>query len=203
MQASGKFLLLEINEFANWLDMQIITRNIKLIQLHHTYIPAYKHFDEKKQNHFALCKSMEQSHLERGFAEIAQNFTTFPDGKIMVCRNINTIPAGIKGANSNGVCIENLGNFDTGKDKMTDKQKNCIVSLTIALLNKFKLQASDQSIVYHHWYDLTLGKRIQKEGTGTTKSCPGTNFFGGNTVENFNSSFLPLVNPAISYAPNK
>ena len=41
---------------------------------------------------------MENQHKERGFAEIAQNFTTFPDGKIMGCRNINFVPAGIKGA---------------------------------------------------------------------------------------------------------
>jgi hypothetical protein len=60
-------------------------------------------------------------------------------------------------------------------------------------LNRFSLTASDKSVVYHHWYDLTLGIRISEEGTGTTKSCPGTSFFGGNTIESFNSNFLPLL----------
>jgi hypothetical protein len=46
---------------------------------------------------------------------------------------------------------------------------------------------------YHHWYDLNTGKRIAKEGTGSTKTCPGTNFFGGNTVEAFKTGLLPLL----------
>lgn len=188
MKAQGKFLLLGQDEFEGWLAMQSISRKISMIQHHHTYIPAYRHF--KNENHFDLCSSMERSHLERGFAEIAQNFTTFPDGKIMVCRNINTVPAGIKGANSNGICIENIGNFDLGKDAMSTEQRNTIIMLTRLLLARFNLTANDRSIVYHHWYDTTIGKRIVNEGTGTTKSCPGTNFFGGNTVSSFNSGFL-------------
>ena len=44
----------------------------------------------------------------------------------MICRSLNTIPAGIKGANTYGVCIENIGNFDKGKDTMTPAQRNSI-----------------------------------------------------------------------------
>jgi len=193
MQIKGKFILLEPHEFADWLTLQTLTRRITLIQQHHTYVPAYTHF--KGDNHFKLCESMERSHIERGFAEIGQNFTTFPDGKIMVCRNINTIPAGIKGANTHGICIENLGNFDNNGDVMTQSQKDTIIAITKILLTTFNLIADDQSVVYHHWYDLTLGKRITREGTGTTKTCPGENFFGGNTVADFTNNFLPyLVN---------
>lgn len=192
METKGKFILMDIAQFEAWLQTQKIKRTIKLVQHHHTYIPAYKHF--KQTNHFALCQSMERSHKERGFAEIAQNITIFPDGKIMVCRNLDTIPAGIKGANSYGICIENIGNFDKGNDSMSAEQKNAIISATKSILNRFKLKASDQTVVYHHWYDLNTGKRILKEGTGTTKSCPGTNFFGGNTLKSFNDNFLPLLN---------
>jgi hypothetical protein len=191
MKVIGKFILLDLSEFESWLNMQSITRKLNIIQQHHTFIPSYKHF--KNDNHFELCKSMENSHLERGFAEIAQNFTTFPDGRIMVCRNLNTIPAGIKGANSNGICIEHVGNFDLGGDTMTGPQRSTIISMTKILLKKLNLKASDQTVVYHHWYDLNLGKRIAKEGTGSTKSCPGTNFFGGNTIASFNSNLLPLL----------
>jgi hypothetical protein len=191
MKAVGKFILLEQTEFAEWLNMQIISRKIGLVQHHHTYVPAYKHF--KGDNHFALCQGMENAHRERGFAEIAQNFTTFPDGTVMACRNLNTSPAGIKGANYNGICIENLGNFDKKGDAMTPVQADCIVSITKTLLSRFSLKASDQTVVYHHWFDLTLGKRIKTEGTGDTKSCPGTNFFGGNTVNDFNQNLLPLL----------
>lgn len=191
MRALGKFILLDLNEFQNWLEIQNVTRKIRVIQHHHTFIPAYKHFNG--QNHFELCKSMERSHLERGFAEIAQNFTTFPDGKIMACRNLDTIPAGIKGANSNGICIEHIGNFDTGHDQMNPDQRETILSMTRFLLSRFNLPANDNSIVYHHWYDLNLGKRISNEGTGSTKTCPGTAFFGGNRIADFNLNFLPLL----------
>jgi len=83
--------------------MQVIIRKISLVQQQHTFIPNYKTFDGT--NHFKLCTSIENSYKERGFAEMAQNFITFPDGKTMVCRNINTVPAGIKGANSFGYAL--------------------------------------------------------------------------------------------------
>lgn len=191
MKVIGKFILLDLNEFEEWLADQKVTRRIGLVQQHHTYIPGYRHF--KGDNHFALCQSMERSHLERGFAEIAQHFTSFPDGRIMVGRSLDKIPAGIKGANANGICIEHLGNFDKGGDKMTEAHRSTILTMSKLLLKRFKLVASDQTVVYHHWYDLTLGKRIAKEGTGSTKSCPGTNFFGGNTVAAANQSFIPLL----------
>ncbi|MDD4993098.1 MAG: N-acetylmuramoyl-L-alanine amidase [Paludibacter sp.] len=191
MKAIGKFLLLDLSEFDAWLDAQQIKRKISLIQQHHTFIPAYKHFNGS--NHFTLCQSMEQAHKERGFAEIAQNFTSFPDGKIMVCRSLNTIPAGIKGVNTPGICIENVGNFDRGKDSMSSQQKECIVHITRSLLTRFKLAPGETTVVYHHWFDLNTGKRILKEGAGSTKTCPGTNFFGGNTVEAFKTGLLPLL----------
>lgn len=197
MKAKGKFILLDRNEFANWLHLQGITRKISLVQQHHTYIPAYRHFTG--DNHFSLCESMERSHLERGFAEIAQNFTTFPDGTIMVCRNINKIPAGIKGANSFGICLEHVGNFDSGKDIMTQEHRETIVHITQCLLERFSLVPSENTVVYHHWYDLNTGKRVN-EGMGVTKSCPGTAFFGGNTVTDFRSSFLPLLTQLHDFA---
>ncbi len=191
MKTQGKFTLLELDEFYNWLSQKKVTRTIKLIQQHHTYKPDYSTF--KGTNHFELCQSMENSHLSRGFAEIAQNFTTFPDGKIMVCRDLDKIPAGIKGANENGICIEHVGNFDIGGDQMNSIHQNTIIEMTLLLLSRFNLIANDQTIVYHHWYDLNTGKRITQEGSGSTKSCPGTHFFGGNTIQNFNANFLPLL----------
>lgn len=191
MKAIGKFILLEAAEFEQWLTDQKITRKIKWVQQHHTYIPGYKHF--KGDNHFALCQSMEAAHKERGFDEIAQNLTIFPDGKIMVCRNLDKVPAGIKGANTYGICIENIGNFDKGKDVMIMQQRDSIVLVTKALLKKFALAPSDQTVLYHHWFDLNTGKRTLKEGAGATKTCPGTAFFGGNTVEAFKAGMLPLL----------
>lgn len=194
----SRFQIHDINSFAVWLDKERILRKISLIQNHHTFIPGYTHFN-KKPDHVYWIESMERSHLERGFAEIAQHLTTFPDGKIGTGRSFEKIPAGIKGANSFGICIEHLGNFDKGGDEMTEAHKKTIVSLNALLLEKFNLEASVQTIVYHHWYDLNTGVRwidapmeIRQEAHAN-KTCPGTNFFGGNTIESCERVFLPLV----------
>ncbi len=190
MQNKGKFTLFDVNEFDHWLLENEFSRKITLIQNHHTYQPSYNNF--KGNNHFTLLENMHNFHVqERKFSEIAQNLTTFPDGTIAVCRSMNIIPAGIKGANEGAVCIEHIGNFDIDGDTMLDAQKDTILRLNVLLCKKFSLTPDSRTIVYHHWYDLTSGKRTN--GTGDTKSCPGTNFFGGNSVEASEANFLPLI----------
>jgi hypothetical protein len=192
MQQQGKFLLFSLAEFSNWLTGLTVTRKIKIIQNHHTWLPNYKTFNSKPNNHFPLLLSMERSHQERGFNEIAQNLTTFPDGTIAVCRSFEKMPAGIKGANTFGICIEHVGNFDAGKDVMSKAHRDTIIKINALLCKKFKLPIDTNSVVYHHWYDLTTGKRV-KDGSPNTKTCPGTNFFGGNTIEACAKNFIPEV----------
>ncbi len=193
MQQEGKFLLLTPAEFNTWLQGLTVKRTIRLVQNHHTWMPNYKTFHAKPNTHFALLRAMEQAHLQRGFAEIAQHLTTFPDGTIALGRSFEKIPAGIKGANTYGICIEHVGNFDNGKDQMSAAHRSTIVRLNAWLCHKFNLTINTNSIVYHHWYDLTTGKRV-KEAPGTnTKTCPGTVFFGGNTIAACQQHFLPLI----------
>jgi len=191
MKQQGKFLLFDTNEFDGWLKGLTLDRKIKLIQNHHTWLPDYTSFDKSK-DHFKWLVSMEKSHLERGFSEIAQNMTTFPDGLVAVCRSFETIPAGIKGANQFGICMEHVGNFDLGKDAMRPAHRNAIIKVNSLLCKKFELAPSTDSVVYHHWYDLTTGKRV-KDGSPNTKTCPGANFFGGNTIEYCKQNFIPLL----------
>jgi len=197
MIQQGNFILLTLDEFASWLEHLILHRAIALVQNHHTWLPDYKAFHKRKTDkYFSWLASMEEAHRERGFTEIAQNITTFPDGMIAICRNFEVVPAGIKGANLKGICMEHLGNFDIGKDTMTEAHKHTIVKVNALLCAKFKLAISTKSVVYHHWYDLNTGKLVA-EGAGTTKTCPGTNFFGGNTKEACLKNFLPLVEQAL------
>ena len=201
MLQQGKFLLLTLDEFGQWLEGLTVVRKIKVIQNHHTWLPDYSTFKKRKTDkYFALLRSMEEGHMSRGFSEIAQNLTTFPDGLVAVCRNFETIPAGIKGVNGNGICIEHIGNFDTGKDAMTGEHRHTIVTVNALLCQKFNLKVNTNSIVYHHWYDLNTGKRV-KEGTGSTKTCPGTNFFGGNTIAACERDFIPAVEEALQSVP--
>jgi hypothetical protein len=189
MKKRGKFIHLNLDEFADWVRATRFYRQIRAVQNHHTYIPGYAHF--KGDNHFALCEAMENAHLERGFAQIAQNLTSFPDGTLMLCRDFNSIPAGIKGANANGLCIEHLGNFDRGGDAMTAAQQDSIVAVNALLLQRFGLPCTSDHVIYHHWWDLNSGER--KDGGGVTKSCPGSAFFGGNSVQHARDHFLPLI----------
>ncbi len=196
-RAEGKFILFDLAEFASWLSALSVNRVIRVIQEHHTYLPDYSQFD-RNRNHFDHLRSMEYSHLQRGFAEIAQNLTIFPDGAIAVCRSFEKIPAGIKGANKYAICIENLGNFDAGGDAMRAEQTESIIQTTALLCRKFHLEPGTDSILYHHWFDLTSGERTN--GSGNTKTCPGTAFFKGNSVQQANDNFIPLVEHAFAAA---
>ncbi len=190
MKIQGKFMLFTLEEFAKFLADTTFKRKVNVIQNHHTYIPGYKQF--KGSNHFAIVEGMENYHkTNNGWSEIAQNITTFPDGTIMICRGLEKIPAGIKGANQYGICIEHIGNFDKGGDQMTEEHKRTIVGLNALLCKEFNLTPNKDTVVYHYWYDLNTGARLN--GGGATKSCPGTNFFGGNKVEDAEKSFIPLI----------
>lgn len=186
-----QFKTFNIDEFKKYISNLKISRKIKLIQLHHTYSPSYKHFDGK--NHQALQNNMRDYHMkEKEWADIGQNLTIFPDGVILLGRELNVAPAGIKGANSNGICIECLGNFDKGGDTMTETQKLSIIAVTKILLDKFGLEAID-NVTYHAWWG-SDGREIGDYVKGASaKTCPGTNFFGGNSLTSYRNNLQPLI----------
>lgn len=190
METKLGFTKLSIAEFEKWLDKLRVGRTILLIQQHHTFNPGYILF--KGNNHFELQNGMRNHHVHHnGWADIGQHFTSFPDGSIVTGRDMEKSPACLKGANANGVCIEHLGNFDKRGDVMTDAHRDTIIRMTAALCRKFSVPVDSQRIVYHHWYDLSTGAR--NNGTKNNKSCPGTNFFGGNKVADCETNFLPLI----------
>jgi SH3-like domain-containing protein len=184
------FTLMTIQEFEAWIDARQLARTVLTIQEHHTYSPAYAQFNGS--NHFALQQGMKNYHVsQNGWSDIGQHFTTFPDGMIMTGRTLEKSPACIVGQNANAICIENLGNFDTGGDAMKPAHRDTIIRITAKLCKRFHLPVNTNSIVYHHWFDLSTGER--NNGTKNNKTCPGTNFFGGNQVADCVANFLPLV----------
>lgn len=191
----GQYILMTKEEFRNWLFSNSFTRKISIIQEHHTWLPSYKHFNGS--NHFSMLQGMEHFHIkEKGWKNIAQNLTTFPDGKVAVCRPFDIAPEGSIGsiANSAGLNIENVGNFDIGHDVMTKEQKETIVYITALLCIKFGLTPSVDSITYHHWWNLKTGERVLDQGPEyNVKTCPGTGFFGGNSTNHAKNDFYPLV----------
>ena len=191
----GQYILMTKEEFRDWLFHNRFNRKISLIQEHHTWKPSYEHFHGS--NHFIMLRGMENFHIkEMRWKNIAQNITTFPDGKVAVSRPFDIAPEGTIGfkANSEGLAIENVGNFEIGGDVMTEQQKETIVYITALLCIKFGLTPSIESITYHHWWDLRTGERVLNNSTGhIVKTCPGTGFFGGNTTNSAINNFYPLV----------
>lgn len=180
-----------VDEFKSYINSLKITRSIKRVQLHHTWSPSYKNFNGS--NHQTLQNNMRNYHVNScGWSDIGQHFTIFPDGVILTGRSLNSSPAGIANANSGGICIECIGNFDKGGDAMKDAQKNAIAGAVKVLLDKFGLSAST-GVTYHAWWGsggTNLGTYIQGK---SQKTCPGTNFFGGNTKEAYDKNLKPLI----------
>lgn len=195
METKYGFTKMTLTEFKAWIKKIRISRTIIKIQHHHTYIPSYIHFTGS--NHFDRQKAMRDHHVSNnGWKDIGQHFTIFPDGTILTGRSLEDTPSCIYGQNANSICIENFGNFDKGKDVMTNEQQQSIVGVTALLCERFNIPITTDFIIYHHWFDLSSG--VRNNGKKNNKSCPGTGFFGGNKVEDCQNNFIPLVKSALS-----
>lgn len=190
--------MLTPKEFETWLSQQNVARTVLYIQEHHTWSPSYVHF--KGDNHFDMQRGMQNFHKNvNGWMDIGQHFSIFPDGMIVTGRSLEESPACIFGFNANAICIENIGNFDKDGDTMSLQQRESIVLATAALCKRFVVPTNSARLVYHHWFDLRDGSRTN--GDGTTKTCPGTAFFGGNKVTDAEKNFYPLVQAVLQGKP--
>ncbi|WP_408007235.1 hypothetical protein ACJROX_21430 [Pseudalkalibacillus sp. A8] len=95
---------------------------------------------------------------------------------------------------ADSLAIENVGNFDKGKNQMTAEQRGTIITVTVLLMLKYGLTPSIDSITYHHCWDINTGERVLDHSEGhAEKTCPGTGFFRGNSTTSAKSNFYPLV----------
>ncbi len=180
MKQEGKFILMDREELRTYIEGLKGVKTFKTIQQHHTASPAYK---DVKNNHIALMKSMEIYHVRSlNMSEIAQHFSTFPDGTICVGRPLTKDGGGfLSPGNKDSITIENVGNFDS--DDMTEEQKQSIILLNALLCKKFNIAPSTSTLIYHCWVQ--------------NKSCPGLNWFGGNSKSAAEKNFIPLVSAAM------
>jgi len=194
MKTLSGFTLMSLSEFEGWLTRQQVARTVLFLQQHHTWSPRYAQFHD--DNHFGLQQGMKHHHVtNNGWGDIGQHLTSFPDGTIMSGRPLEQSPACIKGNNASAICVEHVGNFDVGKDTMTDAHRTTIIRMSAAIAKRFAIPVNAERVVYHHWFHLDTGARTN--GSGNTKTCPGTAFFGGNLVEHAQRSFYPLVRAAM------
>ena len=190
-------------EFKTWIHKQ---GNYKYtgLQVHHTWLPDYSCFykaDGKHEDELTRQYNTQQYHKKtNGWGDIAQHFTIFPNGVIVTGRKLsNTTAIGIKGWNSNKICIEIYGNFDKGKDKMTKEQKDAVITVYGELCKKFKITPSTSTIRCHAWFTAGGTYLGDYNKSKSAKTCPGTNFMGfGNSKEAIRDNFIPLIKNYIS-----
>ena len=166
-----------IKEFKSWLNKQKVTRKVNRLQVHHMWMPDYSCWS--KDNALRRQKNTKDFHKNNNhWDDIAQHFSIFPDGHIVTGRSLNKTPIGIKGWNTNAICVEIYGNFDKGHDKMTSAQKEAVVGLYGELCKKFKLTPSTSTIRPHCWFTAGGTYLGKYDSSKSAKTCPGTNFMG-------------------------
>lgn len=203
-QSNGFTLMEKTSEIKTYLSNQKVNRKISKIQIHHMASPSYSTWEktDKKifsEPHFGRTNSLDNygkntwgSKDDKG-KYIAQHFNVFPDGQITSGRSLNSNPIGITGWNTGAICIEIYGNFDKGKDQMNEAQKQAVIALVAELCDRFDITPNENTIRYHAWFTRKgsyLGGYVPGK---STKTCPGTAFFGGNTMSAFKANFLPAI----------
>ena len=190
MKTQNGFTLFEkTSEIGPWLKKQNVTRTISRLQVHHMDLPNYSTWEktDKKvfdEPHFGRTQSLNDYgkktwHYSDGHGKyIAQHFNVFPDGKITTGRHLNSTPIGIKGWNTNAICVEIYGDFDKGKDVMTKAQKKAVIALYGELCKRFKIKPSTSTIRPHCWFTAGGTYLGTYNPYKSAKTCPGSNFWG-------------------------
>ena len=198
MKTQNGFTLMNKDEIGSYLAKQKVTRKITRLQVHNTFLPDYTTWEktDKKvfsEPHFGRAQSLDDYGKKTwGYSDghghyTAQNFTVFPDGKIIVSRNLNSKPIGIKGWNDGALCIEIYGNFDKGKDIMNTSQKKAVIYLYGELCKKFKIPVDTTHIRPHCWFTAGGTYLGKYDSSRSAKTCPGSNFWGvGCSPSGFN-----------------
>ena len=196
MQTKYGFTLMTIEEFEKWIQTVKVNRYINILQVHHTYSPSYKEFTGS--NEFSLQQGMKNYHVNScGYADIAQHFSVYPNGNIVTGRSLDRAAACCVGANTNGIGVEIVGNFDRGGDTMNQKQKDSIVRMYAAMAKRFNVDI-ETGIRYHCAYTASGTYLGTYNPSRSCKTCPGTNFFGGNTRASYDKNLKPLIKQAMN-----
>ena len=190
-----------LSEFKTWIAKQP-KYNYTGLQVHHTALPDYSCFYKSNgttEDELTRQNSMKSFHINtNGWSNIAQHFTVFPNGKIVTGRPLSSTTAiGIKGWNTNKICVEIYGNFD--KDVMTKEQKEAVICLYGELCKKFGLTPSTSTIRCHAWFTAGGSYLGDYKAGKSAKTCPGTKFMGfGNSKAAFDKNFIPMIKEYIS-----
>ena len=212
MKTQNGFTLFEkTSEIGPWLKKQKVTRIITRLQVHHMDLPNYSTWEktDKKvfdEPHFGRTQSLNDygkrtwNYSDGHGKYIAQHFNVFPDGKITTGRHLNSTPIGIRGWNTNAICIEIYGDFDKGKDVMTAAQKKAVIALYGELCKRFDIPVNTSHIRPHCWFTAGGTYLGKYNSSRSAKTCPGTNFMGYGCSP---SGFAKFINEVKAYVNGK
>lgn len=156
------FKIVTTEELIDIFNSFVFTRPIRELHLHHMWKPTHYTFDKAvsiygtdlsidKNAYNVINSSVKTSHLnDRGFSDIAQHISLFPDGMWAIGRDWNKIPASATGHNTGAFMLEVLGNFDSegnptteynslGYDKLEGEQLEALLKFSKAFITKTKL----------------------------------------------------------------
>ncbi|SFJ69717.1 peptidoglycan recognition protein family protein [Thermoflavimicrobium dichotomicum] len=148
------------------------------VHVHGTWQPDFADFTGS--NHLELQDAMKRFHtIDRGWDDIAQHITIFPDGKIVTGRDINVPPASAVGNNdpdddnTHPFMFEMVGNFDVGHDKLDGDQLDTALKIC-----RFFSEKQGAVIRFHN--EMT-----------DKKTCPGSGIDKGWFVDLICLSWTP------------
>lgn len=207
MKKKYGFTLLENEkEFKEWLDKQNIKRKITRLQVHMMDKPDYDTWETTDKKVYGNNRELERTKSLDDYGKttwnysdinghyIAQHLNIFPNGKVTTGRSLESTPIGIKGWNTNAICIEIYGCFDKGKDIMTKEQKEMVIAVYSLFADKFNISKNANGIRPHCWFDSNGNYLGGYDKYKSCKTCPGTNFMEfGNTKKAFDKYFYPLI----------
>ena len=208
MKTQNGFTLFEkTSEIGPWLKKQKVSRSITRLQVHHMDMPNYSTWEktDKKvfdEPHFGRTQSLNDygkrtwNYSDGHGKYIAQHFNVFPDGKITTGRHLNSTPIGIRGWNTNAICIEIYGDFDKGHDVMTAAQKKAVIALYGELCKRFDIPVNTSHIRPHCWFTAGGTYLGKYNSSRSAKTCPGTNFMGHGCSP---SGFAKFINEVKAY----
>ena len=198
MKTQNGFTLMNKNEIGTYLAKQKVARKITRLQVHHMDLPNYSTWEktDKKafsEPHFGRTQSLNDygkktwNYSDGHGKYIAQHFNVFPDGMITTGRHLNSTPIGIRGWNTNAICVEIYGDFDKGHDVMTSAQKKAVIYLYGELCKRFKIPVNNKHIRPHCHFTAGGTYLGKYDSSRSAKTCPGTNFWGvGCSPSGFN-----------------
>lgn len=162
------FIPLTIQQFASLVaKFDFSKRPIKEIHVHGTWRP--NHSQDKG---LSTIESMYTYHTQtKGWSDIGQHITIDSHGTIWTGRSWTVDPASAAGHNRNVFMFEMVGDFDIGRDRLTDPQRLSAYLVTAYLLRKCNLNI--ENVRFHNEFT-------------DQKTCPGTSI----SLEDFRKNVL-------------